>query len=158
MDLAFTAKYEVLEVSHGSYGGTTIEFEVYDHYGYPDFARYDTALLFVSRTPSEGTYVHEKYQYVPVYRTDAGERAGCGDPYRFDAEDRIGNVVADRVTFDPPVAFDLSKMSRQEIREQFPKQYFRVSEGKTICIRGAGLNDLLRIKMEGTFRKWGYGT
>jgi hypothetical protein len=83
LDLKFEARYRVLQVVFGRYDRPEIAFTVYDHYGPPEFSRYDMALMFVSR--HKGKLYHEKYQFNPVYPTADGRWAGCGDPYRFDA-------------------------------------------------------------------------
>ncbi len=59
-DQAFNAKYKVIQNLYGNYENDTIEFEVYDHYGFPPFAKYKTVLLFVSE--HKGKLCHEKYQ------------------------------------------------------------------------------------------------
>jgi len=79
MDEKFEARYRVLQLVFGRYEGTEITFTVYDHYGSPSFAQYDTALMFVARY--EGKLYHEKYQYFAVYPTRDGRWASCGDPY-----------------------------------------------------------------------------
>ena len=78
-DAAFDAKYRVLESVYGEFEGNIIEFRVFDHYGFPPFAKEPYALLFVSK--HEGKLHHEKYQYHTVYKTIDGRWASCGDPY-----------------------------------------------------------------------------
>ncbi len=55
-DQAFQAKYKVLQNIYGDYQKDTIEFEAFDHYGSPPFAKYNTVLLFVSEY--EGKFYH----------------------------------------------------------------------------------------------------
>jgi hypothetical protein len=44
-DAAFDAKYRVLESVYGEFEGNIIEFRVFDHYGFPPFAKEPYALL-----------------------------------------------------------------------------------------------------------------
>ena len=78
MDSIYAARYEVLEVLSGDYAAHEITFQVADHYGFPKFAEYRTALLFVGLHP-DGAWL-EKYQGIPVHRIAGGSWASCGDP------------------------------------------------------------------------------
>src|ERR1700674_563930 len=77
LDGKFEARFRILQRVFGRYDEPEITFTVYDHYGEPGFAKYDTVLMFVSRF--EGKFYHEKYQFFPVYPTADGRWAGCGD-------------------------------------------------------------------------------
>src|SRR5689334_5817576 len=61
LDNAFRARYRVLQVLCGELRSPEIEFDVYDHYGAPPFAVFETVLLFVSR--DSGRFVQQKYQF-----------------------------------------------------------------------------------------------
>ena len=78
LDAQFQAHYKVLHMVFGSFKPKEISFTVYDHYGEPGFAQYDTALMFVSRF--KGKLYHEKYLFFPVHPTANGRWASCGDP------------------------------------------------------------------------------
>ena len=64
LDQKFVARYEVLQVICGAFASPRIEFDVYDHYGTPAFAAFETVLLYVSQ--QNGRMVQEKYVYQPV--------------------------------------------------------------------------------------------
>lgn len=78
MDEIYVARYEVLEVLSGNHAAREITFQIADHYGFPKFAEYRTALLFVGQHP-DGAWL-EKYQGIPVHRIAGGSWASCGDP------------------------------------------------------------------------------
>lgn len=82
LDAQFEAHYKVLRMVFGSYKPQEISFTVYDHYGEPEFAHHDTALMFVAR--SKGRLYHEKYLFFPVYPTANGRWASCGDAGQFE--------------------------------------------------------------------------
>lgn len=77
LDGKFEARFRILKRVFGRYDEPEITFTVYDHYGQPGFAKYDTVLMFVARY--EGKLYHEKYQFFPVYPTANGRWASCGD-------------------------------------------------------------------------------
>ena len=155
MDLAFLARYEVVSILRGEYAGEKIEFEAYDHYGFPNFATYETVVLFVSMA-DDGTYYHQKYQYIPVYPTAAGTWAGCGDPYAHEPDGHHGNVEAHDIEFDPPLVFDLRGLTQREVRKRFPSPYFRRSRTRAECVKGSTLEELLRVKFDGVMGARGY--
>jgi hypothetical protein len=45
LDSHFVARYRVLEIVYGNSPGPEVTFDVYDHYGTPAFAKFETALL-----------------------------------------------------------------------------------------------------------------
>lgn len=61
MDLAFIATYEVIEQYSGKKLPERIQFEVYDHYGYPPFAKHETVLIYLKK--GSGVLYHVKYSY-----------------------------------------------------------------------------------------------
>jgi hypothetical protein len=155
MDLAFLARYEVVSVLRGEYGGENMEFEAYDHYGFPNFADYETVVLFVSQAEN-GRYYHQKYQYIPVYPTASGTWAGCGDPYVREPDGHRGNIEAHDIEFDPPLVFDLRGLTQREVRERYPRPFFRRSDNDAECIKGNTLEELLEVKFDGVMGARGY--
>lgn len=155
MDLAFLARYEVLSIVRGEYVGKTIDFEVYDHGGFPNFANFEIVLLFVS-LPDDGSYYHQKYQYIPVYPTADDTWAGCGDPYARESDVHLGSIEAHDIKFDPPLVFDLRGLTQSEIRTQYPRAYFRRSRTSAECIKGNTLEELLKVKFDGVLGTRGY--
>ena len=134
LDLKFEARYRVLKMVFGHYDGPEITFTVYDHRGFPAFARYDTALMFVSR--HEGELYHEKYQFIPVYPTVDGRWAGCGDPYRFEGRPvHRGNLKPVPINFTTTV---------------------RDGETGKPCTRGNYVEDLLSVKTNGVLKARGW--
>lgn len=77
MDAAFTAEYRVRDVLHGRYGGESIRFLVFDHYGEPAFARHRGPVVLFLRPASDGGWVQVKYQYIPLFDTRDHGLAAC---------------------------------------------------------------------------------
>ncbi len=151
-DSAFKAKYRIIQNVYGDYQKDTIEFEVYDHYGAPPFAKYKTALLFVSE--HKGKLYHEKYQYFDVYKTTDGRWASCGDPYKFDDVHRK-DIKAVKLQFVEPLIFNLNGYKDKYIRAIFTKPYFRIEGNKAECLMGSFVDKLFSVKKEGVLKARG---
>ncbi len=169
MDEAFVARYEILDVVHGDYGGRTIDFEAYDHYGYPMFAKHDLAMLYV--VEYEGALFHRKYQWDRVHPTKDGRYAYCGDPYFLLDETELEDVdrrSLEPIEFDPPV---VTRISEQIARKSDPEFYspeeiaqnrdavtahyaapvFKIRGDRAFCKMGVYPDELYRIKNETLF-------
>lgn len=146
MDQAYKARYRVIENVFGAFDGNTIEFEAYDHYGFPPFAKFKNVLLFVSK--HEGKLYHEKYQYFDVYQTLEGKWAGCGDPHSRHEVHRKP-FTPKQLEFALPVVFDLTKLTDKQIKQLYPTPYFEVNGKKARCRMGAYVDELFSIKRNG---------
>ncbi len=153
-DSAFDVKYRVIESVYGEFEGNVIEFRVFDHYGYPPFARYPHALLFVSK--HKGKLYHEKYQNHTVHKTIDGRWAACGDPY-FGMEYHRKPFTPKPLTFVEPITFDLAKYSAKQKQELFKEPYFEIAEGKAVCKMGAFVDELFQVNRDGVLKARGVG-
>ncbi len=147
LDQRFQATYDVLEVLCGGYTAPRIAFDVYDHYGTPAFAAFETVLLYVSR--QEGRLVHEKYLYDPVYQTADGGWAGCGDPYALETWAPSEVVHAVPTQFKDDVSFSIRGLTDEEISQRYPPQYFARHGDRVTCVAGARVADLFTVKRLG---------
>jgi hypothetical protein len=148
-DEKYIAQYEVLRVLCGVHPSDQIAFEVYDHYGVPAFAEFETVLLYVSRY--NGRLVHQKYLYNPVYETTSGGWAGCGDPYALDDVHR-GHIRAVPVSFQSEVSFPVTNLTESEVSERYPSAYFASRGERVVCTAGAPIDSLFAIKRDGYLR------
>lgn len=153
MDYKFRATYEVFDLVCGDYASPQIKFDIYDHYGTPEFAQFETVLLYVSRY--DGRLVHQKYAYDAVYETTDGSWAGCGDPYKNDPEVHRGSIRAEPIDYEREVSFSVSGLSEAEIQKRYPSEYFRRKGDVVICEAGARVADLFAIKREGVLKARG---
>ena len=151
LDEAFLARYRVVEVLQGRHIDDFVEFEAYDHYGFPAFATKPTAVLYLSRG-AEG-FVHEKYQFDHVYKTSDGRWAGCGDPY---VKAKVRPKPLQRLEFQPAVEFDVAQPQALETRRLFPRPIFEISGNRAVCKMGVYAEELMRIKLETVLRERGY--
>jgi hypothetical protein len=152
LDALYEAKYEVTEVLSGHAGGPEITFRIADHYGFPRFAHYRNALLFIS-LGSEGNYL-EKYQGYPVHRTTGGTWASCGDPYNEFADKPARGLQTIDFADDLGIVGDFSE---EGMRERFPDvKYLDVSGGRIRCRRGIPLTELYERVRTGVLAARGF--
>lgn len=170
MDSAYEARYEILELVHGEYQSRIIDFEAYDHYGFPPFAKSDVALIYL--VEDGGRLYHDKYQWDKVYRTKSGRYAACGDPYFWLDEEDLAEVERQpltEVTFAPAVTvnivdelkaasdpdlFSLEEIAanREKIETYYAAPVFEVRRGIAKCKMGAYPDELYRIQYETVIR------
>jgi hypothetical protein len=133
LDGKFEARFRVLRRVFGHYDKPEITFTVYDHYGEPAFARYDTILMFVARY--EGKLYHEKYQFLPVYPTANGRWASCGDPEQWEGSYHHGKLKPVPIKFAGKVVDGATGRS---------------------CTEGNYIEDLLLMKQNGVLKARGW--
>lgn len=138
LDALYEAKYEIRTVLSGTTPGPEISFRIADHYGFPRFAHYRDALLFV--TIDTGGNFLQKYQGYAVHRTANGSWATCGDPYNEFFGDPGQGVRPIDFADDLGIVGDFSE---EGLRERFPEaKHLDVSNGRIRCRRGIPLPDL----------------
>ena len=153
LDNAFRARYRVLQVFCGDLTRPEIRFDVYDHYGTPPFAQFETVLLFVSR--DSGRFVQQKYQFAPVFETTDGSWAGCGDPYWFEPKVHRRQFQAKPVAFKRPPEFSVKQLSENEIRDRYPPAFFTRRNDVVVCRAGATVAEIFWIKRNGVLKARG---
>jgi hypothetical protein len=136
-DSLWRARYEVVEVLSGVPREQVLAFDVADHYGFPQFARYHHALLFVAQDP-DGDYLL-KYQGFEVFPTSTGAWASCGDP---DAERTGEPSRAMRPLTFPQAHADVALFSAAGIARDYPSDMYRVEGHLVYCTHGVLLRDL----------------
>lgn len=138
LDGLYEAKYDIQSVLSGTTRGPEISFRIADHYGFPRFAHYRDALLFVT-IAADGNFL-QKYQGYAVHRTANGSWATCGDPYNEFFGDPEQGVRAIDFADDLGVIGDFSE---EGIRERFPEaKHLDLSNGRIRCRRGVPLSEL----------------
>ncbi|MDH5824947.1 hypothetical protein QFW77_18430 [Luteimonas sp. RD2P54] len=149
MDALYTARYRVLDRIVGSYPSDVIEFSVSDHYGFPRFARFRHALLFVALADDDA-WLH-KYQAIPVHRTVGRQWAACGD-IRRDPEGAPSPQLRP-LRFEREIALesDLSDAMLAGYRAG-QQPHWRIENGKVWCSQGMLLEDVYEVVRNGVMR------
>ena len=149
MDSLYKARYRILQRIVGSHAGGDIEFMVADHYGFPPFARFRNALLFVALS-DDGPWLH-KYQAIPLHLTMDGQWASCGDitrqpggkPSPHLKELRFRREIADKTDLSGYMLESYKSGERPE---------WRIERGKVWCTQGILLEDVYAFVRNGVMR------
>ncbi len=157
LDSLFRATYRVVQPVIGGVADEEVQFTVADHYGFPRFARFRHALLFIGTDAQHGNWLH-KYQAIPVQRTASGEWVTCGDQ-KYEAQSGTLLAAAEPMTFPEPWVRlrDLPEFERELMRDaarDAPGTY-RVSRGKLYCLRGVRIADAYGIVRDGVMQARG---
>jgi hypothetical protein len=152
MDNVYRATYQVGETLLGVPDGPTISFRVADHYGYPRFAQYKHALLFVQQ--SEGGNYLEKYQGFQLSATADGSWAYCaaldGPPVP-----ELEKLLAP-VSFASGVTFGAQgELNSKSLLETFDPRYFSIRDGLVYCNKAIALHTLYKHVTEGVLKAQG---
>lgn len=145
-NLGFKAKYKVLELVYGSYAKDTIEFEAYDHYGWPAFASHKYVLLYV--TKHKGKYYHEKYQYDDVYKTRDGRWAGPYSEEYFHQYNDSTTIKPEKIDFSEEVHYTIIT-PYEDHTGYFREPYFKLVGNKAIALYGNYPGDLFKLRRDG---------
>jgi hypothetical protein len=132
-DAYYQARYRVREVLEGpATAGQVLEFRIADHYGFPGFAGYRHALLFVS-VPDQGDAFLEKYLGFPVHETATGGWAHCGEPSFVEADlDALEPIrLAAGVDFG-----GVGDLNAEGVRQRFPSPVYEIRNGTAYCRMG----------------------
>jgi hypothetical protein len=152
-DAEYRVRVEVLEVVFGKYPSKELEFSSYVHIGGPAFQKNEFGLVYVSK--HQGRFVQQKYLFQPLYRTNTGRWAGCGDPYAWMPDVHRHGVKAEPITFAPPVNFDARKGAEEQGLPAFQAPFFRVENDVATCLMGNYPPELFRVMAEGYLRARG---
>jgi hypothetical protein len=142
LDARYGATYEVLKTLRGSISNKTISFEVFDHYGLPDFTRYEISLLFVEQS-KDGNYL-QKYHGFAVDPTIDGSWGYCG-PFSF-GKVKVEIKDLQDIDFVPGVVFGaVGSLNNRAIREQYNPSIYEVKNGLVYCRKGLKAEKLVAL-------------
>jgi hypothetical protein len=145
-DAGYEARYRVLDVLAGRLlPSEEVTFDIADHYGFPAFADFQHALLFVDDEP-QGRWL-EKYQGYAVHRTVDGSWASCGDPY----DERFGDAPRNlkKISFANELGI-VGEFTDAAIGKRFfDMKYLSISNGRIRCHTGVALSDLYEMVRTG---------
>ncbi|GAB3509739.1 hypothetical protein [Pseudoxanthomonas daejeonensis] len=150
MDSLYRATYRVVQPVVGETVGEAMTFSVADHYGFPYFAHFTHALLFVE-VGKDGAWLH-KYQAIPMFRTADGQWAACGDmDYRSDQKPLVAQ--ARPMAFAEPMltvgTLDADARERLASRWKQAPDTYRVTRGQLHCLKGVPVGEAYEIVRQG---------
>lgn|GEM_PF-1324301 len=146
MDSLYRVTYRVVQPVIGGTAGEEMRFSVADHYGFPYFARFGHALLFVS-VGEDGSWLY-KYQAVPMHRTGDGQWAACGDVKSY-SDEKLPIGQARPMTFDQPILplQDLEPADRDRLSSRWKRERgtYRISHGQVHCLKGVPVESAYEV-------------
>lgn len=140
-DATYEATYEVVDVLAGSPGWTSQTFFIGDHYGFPDFAEYRHALLFVAKD-QEGWYVHRDQGYA-VFPTADSSWASCG---AFEMDEWMPDMRP--IAFAAPLR-SVGESSAEGIHEALRHVPIEIDGGQVHCTGGIPVRKLYELVRTG---------
>ena len=150
LDSLYKARYRVLQrIIAGPHAGDDIEFMVADHYGFPAFARFRNALLFVALA-ADGPWLH-KYQAIPLHLTVDGRWASCGDIGGQPNEKPSPHLKTLRFRREIAEKADLSEYMLESYRAGNRPEW-RIERGKVWCTQGILIEDAYGIVRNGVMQ------
>jgi hypothetical protein len=152
-DVEYLARFEVLKVVYGSYPDKEISFSSYTHTGEVELDKHELGLVYVSKY--DDRFVQQKYIYQTVYPTHDGRWAGCGDPYAKEPEVHRHGVKPEPIELDPPVRFDITGLSKNNIAHRYPTPWFRIDGDTATCLMGNYTDELFQVMAEGVLKARG---
>ncbi|WP_298147604.1 hypothetical protein [Flavobacterium sp.] len=89
MDSGSRCKYVIIKNVFNNPKIDTIDFVAYDHYGIPNFSKYETVLLYVSKSSKGNIFFHQKYQFDYLEKNNDGQFYG----YTYDKIERKKRII-----------------------------------------------------------------
>jgi hypothetical protein len=150
MDELYRARYRVVQPVVGSVSGPELTFNIADHYGFPRFAYFKNALLFVGMYDN-GPWLH-KYQAIPMHRTSEGQWAACGEVDHRRIEGRVP-AHARPLRFEQPIA-SAREFSAEGWEIFLPnwrrtRDTYRIENGLVHCRKGIPVDEAYEIVRNG---------
>lgn len=156
MDLAFKAKYKVINNHFATVPADTIEFIAYDHYGNPSFSHKTNVLIYITRNDSMQFY-HCKYMYSNLYKTEDGNWAGIYNKNDYNhPSNQDTDISPERINWAEPVKIDVSQLSWKDQKKWFPNKYFRIKKDTAYAVYGNYIPELIKLKKNGYLKARGY--
>ena len=153
MDSKFRSRYKVLSNVYGRLPTDTVEFTAYDHYGMPQFSKYQTVLLFVSESCQE--LIHQKYQYFALYKTTNNRWAAPFPVARFASQPGASILTPHRLNFREPVVTDITGADPAWVAKHFPPPYYRIENNRAIAEYGSYVEELAELEKQTVLRERG---
>lgn len=144
-DSEYLATYKVEKMLYGNFSSDTISFKVYDHYGQPEFSKYENVILYILKKESEN--IHLKYQFDITYK-DINNN--WYSPYSYlnnKKEVYKSEVQPEIVIYKEKIKFKLSDNNPEWNINNFPKPYYKIKRNYAIPIFGYKVNDLIKMKL-----------
>ena len=145
-DSKFDAEYKVVENIYGKLPNDTVKFVVYDHNGRPEFRKYETVMLFISKYCGE--LFHQKYQFYALYETEDNRLASPYNTFEYSRLDSTSTIKPEIIKFKEQIEIDIKNASQEYIEKWYPAPFYRIENGKAITVYGNYVPELLELKKQ----------
>jgi hypothetical protein len=151
MDYGFNSKYIVIANLYNKLNKDTVEFIAFDHYGRPGFEKYDTVILYISKSENGEYYFHRKYQFDEVFKNKKGRYYSYPKflgtlytPYKDSLKGFKVNLKHKK--------FPIGHLSKESIQNYYPNEFYKIEDSIAYPIRGISLEELINFRLKTTFR------
>lgn len=142
MDMRYVAKYKIEALLHGSHIGNEIEFLVFDHYGFPAFAKQKSSLIYLMKNGDE--YTHLKYEWDSVTPVLEGGFASCENTDFNDSEEEL---ELKNYTYSPPIEVDLRHATKYQIEQYENDPLYQFDGSVAKCVKGISAEDIFKARL-----------
>jgi len=145
-DSKFDAEYQVVENIYGKLPNDIVKFVVFDHNGRPEFGKFETVLLFISKYCGE--LFHQKYQFYALYKTEDNRLASPYNTFDYSRLDSTSTIKPEIIKFKEQVEIDVKNTSQEYIEKWYPAPFYKIENGKAIAVYGNYVPELLELKKQ----------
>jgi len=155
MESKFEANYEIIENLFGDYKKDTIKFVAYDHYGRPEFSKFENVILYVAEYCGE--LIHVKYQYNNVYKTKNEKWASPYQGFDYNKLDSLNIKKPILMDFKDEVKFIFGKdTDTLWFKRRFPESYYEINGFKAKALYGNYAIDIFEIMKKTILKSRGF--
>lgn len=153
LDSRTLAKYEIVKNIYGDFKKDTIQFTSYSHSSplpqnyrpfKASFADYEYCLLYVLKY--KGELVQVKYLFDDVYMTKEGKWASPLKPKGLPNTISPDLFKPEKINFITPIEFEYEDIFFKQMKENFPEQYSKISDGIITVNYGYYVEDLFEFR------------
>jgi hypothetical protein len=153
MDELYRATYRVVLPVSGTTPAQEVTFEIADHYGFPPFAHFSHALLFVA-IDKDRNWLH-KYQGIAMHRTTEGQWAACGEVDRRGVDKDLSHRARPLPFAEPIVSKDAipdPAWDRLLAAWKEARGTYRIKGGQVRCLKGVPVRETYEIVRQGVMK------
>ena len=152
-DYKYKGRFKIIDQFEGNLKDKEIEFDLYNHYGKPQFSKSYIYLLFVIKI--NGKYRLLKYAHHQVYETVTGEYIIPYDTNEYrNQKTPLVKIQAEKINFKQTPKFRIYKNDSEDfISRTYPEPYYRIENRKAIPIYGNYIKDFIKLRLNGTLKE-----
>jgi len=151
MDQAFNCKYSIEKNLLNKISQDTINFKAFDHYGRPQFEKFDNVILYLSKNQNK-EYYHQKYIHDPVFKINGKWIGVLSFVFPNDNLELWKKFKTKKINKDNSIKWKLGFCDVNCQETYYPKPYFEINKGIVYPKRAFKIKDILAYRMMTTFK------